>query len=140
MSPPTGPNQPDAPAAAGAASTSTAPSAAGALTKEKKKKHHLNSATDPLLAELRDLNFSAVGKKLNQVARRLDEDYKVGARYHPGRLATARSALEARAAVAGQWRVLTVGALYSSGIRRRRSPSCATSWASLEGCRATTSR
>ena len=76
MSPPSGPNQPDAAAAAGAASTSTTP-AAGAITKEKKRKHHLNSAIDPLFAELRDLNFSAVGKKLNQVARRLDEDYKV---------------------------------------------------------------
>ena len=47
------------------------------MTKEKKKKHHLTPATDPLLAELQDLNFSAVGKRLNQVARRLDEDYKV---------------------------------------------------------------
>jgi hypothetical protein len=34
--------------------------------------------TDPLFAELRDLNFSSVGKKLNRVAHRLDEDYKVG--------------------------------------------------------------
>lgn len=71
-------NQADT-SAASAASTSAAPAAA-AITKEKKRKHHLNSATDPLFAELRDLNFSAVGKKLNQVARRLDEDYKVGTR------------------------------------------------------------
>ena len=49
----------------------------GEESKEKKRKHHLTTATDPLLAELRDLNFSAVGKKLNQVARRLEEDYKV---------------------------------------------------------------
>ncbi|OBZ78910.1 Vacuolar protein sorting-associated protein 33A [Grifola frondosa] len=33
--------------------------------------------TDPLLTELQDLNFSSVGKKLNQIARRLDEDYKL---------------------------------------------------------------
>ncbi|CAL1694404.1 unnamed protein product [Somion occarium] len=54
--------------------TSTAP--ASSLMKEKKKKYHLTSTIDPLFAELRDLNFSSVGKKLNQVARRLDEDYK----------------------------------------------------------------
>jgi vacuolar protein sorting-associated protein 33A len=48
------------------------------LAKEKKKKHHLTVSTDPLLSELRDLNFSAVGKKLSRVAHRLDEDYKVG--------------------------------------------------------------
>ncbi|KAF9486502.1 Sec1-like protein [Pholiota conissans] len=62
------------------ASTSTPP-AAGAVPvvpvkKDTKKKHHLTTATDPLFAELRDLNFSSVGKKLNKVARRLDEDYK----------------------------------------------------------------
>ncbi|KAH9897807.1 Sec1-like protein [Cubamyces lactineus] len=74
VAPPTAPNQ-------GEASSSTAPSTSAApaasLTKEKKRKHHLTSATDPLLSELQDLNFSAVGKKLNQVARRLDEDYKL---------------------------------------------------------------
>ncbi|KAJ7070547.1 Sec1-like protein [Mycena amicta] len=43
---------------------------------EPKKKHHLTTNTDPLLAELRDLNFSSVGKRLNKVARRLEEDYK----------------------------------------------------------------
>ncbi|KAF8963846.1 ATP binding protein [Flammula alnicola] len=66
-----------------AASTSTS-TAAGAtpvpvvtVKKENKKKHHLTTDTDPLFAELRDLNFSSVGKKLNKVARRLDEDYKV---------------------------------------------------------------
>jgi hypothetical protein len=47
------------------------------IRKENKKKHHLTTSKDPLLAELRDLNFSSVGKKLNAVARRLDEDYKV---------------------------------------------------------------
>ena len=63
---------------AAAPSTSSAPPPTSSLTKEKKRKHHLTTATDPLFAELRDLNFSAVGRKLNQVARRLDEDYKVG--------------------------------------------------------------
>ncbi|CAK5280414.1 unnamed protein product [Mycena citricolor] len=43
---------------------------------EAKKKHHLSTSTDPLFAELRDLNFSAIGRRLNKVARRLDEDYK----------------------------------------------------------------
>ncbi|GJE86210.1 Sec1-like protein [Phanerochaete sordida] len=60
-----------------AAGSSSTPQAGPSLAREKKKKHHLTTATDPLLAELRDLNFSAVGKKLNQVARRLDEDYKL---------------------------------------------------------------
>ena len=50
------------------------------VKKDTKKKHHLTTVTDPLFAELRDLNFSSVGKKLNKVARRLDEDYKVGLR------------------------------------------------------------
>ncbi|KAH9486328.1 Vacuolar protein sorting-associated protein 33A [Psilocybe cubensis] len=60
------------------ASTSTTPAAIPvvAVKKDAKKKHHLTTATDPLFAELRDLNFSSVGKKLNQVARRLNEDYK----------------------------------------------------------------
>ena len=68
-------SQPDGSANAGASSSAAAPTTS--LAKEKKRKHHLTTATDPLLAELQDLNFSAVGKKLNQVARRLDEDYKV---------------------------------------------------------------
>ncbi|PSS29662.1 hypothetical protein PHLCEN_2v2810 [Hermanssonia centrifuga] len=72
LTPPSAPTQ-----ATPGASSSTAPPPAATLTKEKKKKHYLTSATDSLLAELRDLNFAAVGKKLNQVARRLDEDYKV---------------------------------------------------------------
>ncbi|KAI0049280.1 Sec1-like protein [Auriscalpium vulgare] len=68
-------NAPSNPAAPpSAASTSTAP--APALAKEKKRKHHLSSATDPIYAELRDLNFASVGKRLNRVARRLDDDYK----------------------------------------------------------------
>jgi hypothetical protein len=68
------------PAPAGAAGTSAAapaPPASASLKKvEAKKKHHLTTATDPLFAELRGLNFSAVGKRLNKVARRLEEDYK----------------------------------------------------------------
>lgn len=48
--------------------------------KEKKKKYHLTTAADPLLGELRDVNFAAIGKRLNQVARRLDDDYKVRTR------------------------------------------------------------
>lgn len=48
-----------------------------AVKKENRKKHHLTTVTDPLFSELRDINFSLVGKKLNKVARRLDEDYKV---------------------------------------------------------------
>ncbi|KAH9849266.1 Sec1-like protein [Lenzites betulinus] len=74
VTPPAAPGQGESSSAA-AASSST-PSAT-ALTKEKKRKHHLTTTTDPLLPELQDLNFSAVGKKLNQVARRLDEDYKL---------------------------------------------------------------
>ena len=47
------------------------------VTNEKTKKHLLSAATDPLFAELRDLNFSSIGKRLSRVAHRLDEDYKV---------------------------------------------------------------
>jgi hypothetical protein len=73
------------PPAPPAPSTSAGPSvppqtpspSAPALAKEKKKKHHLATMMDPLFAELRDLNFASVGKRLNRVAHRLDEDYKV---------------------------------------------------------------
>ncbi|KAI8990602.1 Sec1-like protein [Trametes punicea] len=75
VAPPAQPNQGEASTSSTGASTST-PSATS-LTKEKKRKYHLSTDTDPLLAELQDLNFSAVGKKLNQIARRLDEDYKL---------------------------------------------------------------
>jgi hypothetical protein len=68
---PSNPNQ----TASGSGSTSTAPGPA--LVQEKKRKHHLSASTDPIFAELRDLNFAAVAKRLNKVARRLDEDYKV---------------------------------------------------------------
>ncbi|KAJ6486104.1 Sec1-like protein [Mycena vitilis] len=65
------------PAPVGAASPSTAPAPSTSLKKvEARKKHHLTKSTDPLFGELRDLNFSSVGRRLNKVARRLDEDYK----------------------------------------------------------------
>lgn len=56
------------------------PPAAASLRKENKKKYHLSSA-DSLFMELRDVNFSNVGKRLNGVARRLEEDYKVWTRF-----------------------------------------------------------
>lgn len=65
---------------AGSSTPPTAPNPApGLINRDKKKKHNLSASTDPLFEELRDLNFSAVGKKLNRVAHRLDEDYKVRA-------------------------------------------------------------
>ncbi|KAF5392402.1 hypothetical protein D9757_002293 [Collybiopsis confluens] len=61
------------------ATSSTAPPPppplATSLRKESKKKYHLSS-TDSLFKELRDLNFANVGKRLNGVARRLEDDYK----------------------------------------------------------------
>jgi hypothetical protein len=71
---PSNPNQ----AASGSGSTSATP--APALAQEKKRKHHLSASADPIFAELRDLNFASVAKRLNKVARRLDDDYKVGTR------------------------------------------------------------
>ncbi|KAH8102390.1 Sec1-like protein [Cristinia sonorae] len=68
--PPTKPNAPST-------SPSTGTSVPATMIKEKRKKHHLTTTSDPLLAELQDLNFSGVGRKLNQVAHRLDEDYKL---------------------------------------------------------------
>ncbi|TFK77545.1 Sec1-like protein [Pluteus cervinus] len=71
---------PNPPAASNVAGPSTSPPAnptpLAGLKKETKKKHHLATSTDPLYAELRDLNFGNVGKSLNRVARRLDENYK----------------------------------------------------------------
>jgi len=76
LAPQTGPG---AQPAAGPSTSPTAPGpAAGLINRDKKKKHNLSASTDPLFEEIRDLNFSAVGKKLNKVAHRLDEDYKVG--------------------------------------------------------------
>ncbi|KAJ6623145.1 Sec1-like protein [Mycena sp. CBHHK59/15] len=66
------------PAPVAPSASASQPSASASLKKvEPKKKHHLTTSTDPLFAELRDLNFSSVGKRLNKVARRLEEDYKV---------------------------------------------------------------
>ena len=75
LQPPTAP-----PAGNAAASSSTTGNSISVVPvkKENKKKYHLSTTTDPLFAELSDLNFASMGKKLNQVARRLDEDYKVG--------------------------------------------------------------
>ena len=42
-----------------------------------KKKYHLKSSSDPLFAQLRDMNFAIIGGKLNKEARRLDAEYKV---------------------------------------------------------------
>lgn len=41
----------------------------------KKRKHQLSSATDPVYATVRDLNFAAVGGELSRIARRLEGDY-----------------------------------------------------------------
>jgi vacuolar protein sorting-associated protein 33A len=68
---PSNPNQ----TASGSGSTSAIPTPA--LVQEKKRKHHLSASTDPIFAELRDLNFASIGKRLNKAARRLDEDYGV---------------------------------------------------------------
>jgi hypothetical protein len=77
---PSNPNQ----AASGSGSTSATP--APALAQEKKRKHHLSASADPIFAELRDLNFASVAKRLNKVARRLDDDYKVRTRLSWGML------------------------------------------------------
>jgi hypothetical protein len=59
---------------------------APALAQEKKRKHHLSASADPIFAELRDINFASVAKRLNKVARRLDDDYKVRTRLSWGML------------------------------------------------------
>lgn len=68
------PPQP-APTAGPSTAAPAPPSPAAALKKENMKKYLL-SAADPLFVELRDMNFSSVGRKLNRVARKLDEDIK----------------------------------------------------------------
>ncbi|KAF9225343.1 ATP binding protein, partial [Gyrodon lividus] len=71
LNPPSAPNP--------ANPSASLPSTSAAITpvlNEKTKKHLLSAATDPLFAELRDLNFSSVGKRLSRVAHQLDEDYK----------------------------------------------------------------
>lgn len=69
-------NSPSAPDPANS-STPQPSTSITSVSNEKTKKHLLSSVTDPLFAELRDLNFSSVGKRLNRVAHRIDEDYKV---------------------------------------------------------------
>lgn len=76
LAPQTGPGSQPTPGPS--TSPHTSGPAAGLVNRDKKKKHNLSASTDPLFEELRGLNFSAVGKKLNRVAHRLDEDYKVG--------------------------------------------------------------
>ncbi|EIM83622.1 Sec1-like protein [Stereum hirsutum FP-91666 SS1] len=70
------PANPPGPSTSPSASTAASTAPAHALAKEKKRKHHLTAANDPILAELRDLNFAVVGKRLNRIAHRLDEDFK----------------------------------------------------------------
>lgn len=74
LSPPTAPTTSSS--GQPSASTSATPPVS-TLTKEKKKKHRFLASSDPLYRDLRDTNFSTVGKRLNKTARRLDEDYKV---------------------------------------------------------------
>ncbi|KAL4070498.1 Sec1-like protein [Scleroderma citrinum] len=68
LNPPPPPNQPPSQPSTSTPSTS--------IIGEKTKKHVLSAGTDPLFAELRDLNFSSVGRRLNRAAHRLDEEYK----------------------------------------------------------------
>jgi hypothetical protein len=103
------------PAAPPTASASTA--SASVLATERKSKHRLAADVDPIYAEMRDLNFAAVGKRLNRVAHRLDEEYKVR---------TFRCS--------GQRTDLTMYAC-RRGTRRRLPPSCAISSANWEGLR-----
>jgi vacuolar protein sorting-associated protein 33A len=56
---------------------STAPLPTVSVSKEQKKKYKLSTETDPLFGELRDLNFSAVGKRLSKTAHQLNENYNV---------------------------------------------------------------
>ncbi|EEB91605.1 hypothetical protein MPER_10010, partial [Moniliophthora perniciosa FA553] len=57
-----------------AAGPSTSPTNIS-IRRESKKKYHL-SGSDTLFNDLRDLNFSMVGRKLNQTAHRLEDDYE----------------------------------------------------------------
>lgn len=42
----------------------------------KKRKHRLDSSSDAIYAEIRDLNFAVVGEKLHRAAKRLNEGYE----------------------------------------------------------------
>jgi hypothetical protein len=70
-------NQPGQPNNATSPQASTTPLPTVSVSKDQKKKYRLSTDTDPLIGELRDLNFSAVGKKLSKTAHRLNEDYNV---------------------------------------------------------------
>ncbi|KIJ66402.1 hypothetical protein HYDPIDRAFT_86877 [Hydnomerulius pinastri MD-312] len=72
LNPPSAPNPTNPSASLPSTSAAVTP-----VSNEKTKKHLLSATTDPLFSELRDLNFSSVGKRLSRVAHRLDEDYKV---------------------------------------------------------------
>jgi hypothetical protein len=67
---------PKPPAGAAAPSGGALPTVS--VAQEQKKKYKLSTDTDPLFGELRDLNFSAVGKRLSKTAHRLNENYNVG--------------------------------------------------------------
>ncbi|KAJ7600856.1 Sec1-like protein [Mycena floridula] len=66
---------PPAPESSNPAAPAPSTSATASLKKEVKKKYLLANS-DTLFVELRDLNFSVVGKRLNKVARRIEEEYK----------------------------------------------------------------
>lgn len=53
--------------------TSSATAAANTTPTDKPKKHQLSTASDPLLAQLRDLNFSSIARQLSKTAHRLAE-------------------------------------------------------------------
>lgn len=59
-----------------ATASSSAQATPAPMRKEAKKKYHLSSS-DTLFAELRDVNFSTVLRRLNKIARRLEVEYQV---------------------------------------------------------------
>jgi hypothetical protein len=79
LTPAAPPGQPNPSAPGTSPTTSTTP--LPTLRKESKKKHHLTTATDPIFADLRDLNFASACKRLSKVGHRLDQDYKVNRLY-----------------------------------------------------------
>ncbi|KAF8921146.1 Sec1-like protein [Mucidula mucida] len=58
-----------------ATASSSAQATPAPMRKEAKKKYHLSSS-DTLFAELRDVNFSTVLRRLNKIARRLEVEYQ----------------------------------------------------------------
>lgn len=55
----------------------SANAAAKSYTRQDVKKKYRLDSSDAVLKEIRDLNFSHVGKRLNKTARRIDEEIKV---------------------------------------------------------------